>query len=105
LLNLTDTTEAGQARVVATGELDMYTAPDLSDVLDKLMDGGATEIVIDLSGIEFMDSTGLSAILGAHQRLDQSGGKLVLDHPSASITRMFDITGLADHFVVRFPKS
>lgn len=104
MLNLEHSRTDDTARVAASGELDIYSAPELSDVIDGYIDAGVKEVVLDLSGIEFLDSTGLSAFLAAHQRLESEGGKLVLEGPGAVITRMFDLTGLTEHFVVKLPK-
>lgn len=104
MLNLEHSRDNDKARIAASGELDIYSAPKLSDVIDAYVDAGATEVVLDLSGITFLDSTGLSAFLAAHQRLESQGGKLVLEGPGAQITRMFDLTGLTEHFVIKLPK-
>ncbi|HET7734978.1 MAG TPA: STAS domain-containing protein [Nocardioidaceae bacterium] len=104
MLNLEHSRDNDTARVAASGELDIYSAPELSDVIDGYIDAGVKEVVLDLSGIEFLDSTGLSAFLAAHQRLESEGGSLVLEGPGALITRMFDLTGLTEHFVIKFPK-
>ena len=53
-----------QIRVIAAGEIDVRTAADLRVALDAVLDGRPSKIVIDLSAVTFMDSTGLGAMPG-----------------------------------------
>jgi anti-sigma B factor antagonist len=72
------------------GELDMSTAEDLSKVLNE---NGAAEgpLVLDFSGVSFMDSSGLRALLEAAQ--NRSGdGRLVILHPASQVLRVLDIS-------------
>ena len=94
-------TERDGARAVVTiqGELDAYSAPSLEERSRNLLGDGA-ELVFDLSGTRFLDSSGLRAILTAQRRLADREGKLSLRAPSEPVRRLLDITGLTDHFVV-----
>jgi anti-sigma B factor antagonist len=98
--DLTLTTEAtgDQGVVSVKGELDAYTAPAIEEQISRLVDGGITDIVLDLSETSFLDSSGLRAILTAHRRLERDLGKLTLRAPSESVTRLLEITGLTGHF-------
>ncbi len=80
--------------VVAKGEIDVYTAPRLRDRLTELIDSGVTQIEVDLSAIDFLDSTGLGVLVGAMKRLDESGGALSVVCDKAHIVKVFEITGL-----------
>ena len=55
---------------------------------------GRLNLVVDLSGVYFMDSTGLAVLAVAHKRLQQAGGGLVLAGPTPAVRRSIDITGL-----------
>ena len=97
-----DVREQGpQCVVVLAGELDMQTAPDLSDRLTGLIDGGCRDVVVDVAGLEFMDSSGLAAILGGHKALRERDGKLVLVSPNEHLIKMVRITGLDEVFEIR----
>lgn len=81
--------------VGVVGELDCATGPTLEDRLEDLIENqGNRTLVIDLTDMTFVDSSGLSVLVGAYRRLRQRGGDLSLRHPSASTRKVFGITGL-----------
>ena len=82
-----------------TGEIDAHTAPQLGDHLDPLPgDGGP--VVLDVHGIEFIDSSGLRVLVEAHQRAASSGRGLVIHRPSVAVKRLLEISGLSEHLTV-----
>jgi anti-sigma B factor antagonist len=85
----------GTAVVVISGEVDVYTAPQLRDCLRRIDADDADRVVLDLSAMTFIDSTGLGVIVGAVKRLRENGGTLTLRAPSKSTRKVLDITGLA----------
>lgn len=76
------------------GELDVATSPELRELLIQLVSDGSSRLVIDLDGIDFLDSTGLGTIIGALKRARTHGGDLRLVCTQTRIMRMFEITGL-----------
>jgi anti-sigma B factor antagonist len=92
--------EGDDAVVLLAGELDISTSPDLQDALADLT-GEARRVTVDLAELEFMDSTGLAALLGAHKALQERGGTLELRHPSKMVIGLVQITGLDDVFEIR----
>ncbi len=76
------------------GEIDVYTAPRLRECLTELVHGEDAHIVVDLSGVDFLDSTGLGVLVGAHRRLRAGGGSLALVCPHERLLKIFRITGL-----------
>jgi anti-sigma B factor antagonist len=82
-------------RLHVAGELDAHSAPDLSDKLGPLL--GEGDVHLDLSAVEFMDSSGLRVVVDAHQRATAAGAKLIVHDPSKSVRRIIEISGLADH--------
>jgi anti-sigma B factor antagonist len=90
----------GIAEVRVSGELDLATAPDLSEVLDPLA-ASEQRVVVDLAGLTFMDSSGLAALLAAHKVLADGGGVLELRSPQPAIIRLVHTVGLEDVFEVR----
>ncbi len=83
------------ATVTVNGDIDAHTCPDLARGLDPLP--GSGDIHLDVSGVGFIDSSGLRVIIGAHQQAEAAGRKLVIDRPSKSVERLLEISGLADH--------
>lgn len=71
------------------GELDMSTAEDLSKVLEETVDG--RPVVLDFSGVSFMDSSGLRVLLEAAQKRN-GDGSLVIVHPASQVQRVFEIS-------------
>jgi anti-sigma B factor antagonist len=81
------------------GELDMNTAPELEDSLEKVVTAEAAQVVIDLTACDFIDSTGIALIVRSWQRLDRGGegggrGKLVLCCDNTQVMRLLRITGV-----------
>jgi anti-anti-sigma factor len=92
-----ETRSEGRAAVVAvSGELDLASSPQLEQELDRLWQADVELLVIDLRALEFMDSTGLSIIVSAHQRLSESGRKLSIVRGPQQVQRLLDLTGVAD---------
>jgi anti-sigma B factor antagonist len=96
--------EGDDAVVHLAGELDISTSPDLQDALADLTDR-PRRVVVDLSDLEFIDSTGLAALLGAHKALNEQGGTLELRHPNKMVVGLVQITGLDDVFEIRLSSS
>ena len=89
-------TEGKAAVVVVRGELDLATSPELEEQLQRIWDVGSGQLVIDLRELEFMDSTGLSIIVKAHQRLSDEGRQLTLVRGSQQVQRLLDLTGVSE---------
>ncbi|HET6949000.1 MAG TPA: STAS domain-containing protein [Acidimicrobiales bacterium] len=85
---------AGWTVVSAYGELDVATSPELREVFVRLVGEGATRLVLDLEGVDFVDSTGLGTIVSALKRARTHGGDLRLVCTQPRIARLFEITGL-----------
>lgn len=76
------------------GEVDVYTAPGLREQLIKLVGQGSIHVVVDLSRVEFLDSTGLGVLVGALKRLRAVGGTLGLVCAHERLLKVFRITAL-----------
>ena len=77
-----------------TGEVDVYTAPMLREQIRELAAKGAVHLIADLDRVDFLDSTGLGALVGGLRRLREAGGSLALVISTPRILRIFQITGL-----------
>jgi anti-sigma B factor antagonist len=87
--------EDGWTILVVGGELDLYTAPRLRDQVLGTVDDGVDRIAIDLSGVGFIDSTGLGILVACLKRVRERDGRLVLIAPEASpLRRLLSLTGL-----------
>ena len=82
--------------LVLAGELDAHTAPLLAEHLAELPAGDG-DVVLDISRVEFMDSSGLRVVIDAHQRALDAGRRLVLRQPTSAVQRLLEISGLSDH--------
>jgi anti-sigma B factor antagonist len=80
------------------GEVDVYSAPRLREKLVELVSEGHRQIVADLEGVDFLDSTGLGVLVGGLKRLRSNDGDLRLVCSQARIVKVFEITGLTTVF-------
>jgi anti-sigma B factor antagonist len=82
------------------GEVDVYSAPRLRERLVELVSEGHRRIVVDLEGVDFLDSTGLGVLVGGLKRLRSHGGDLSLVCTQPRILKVFEITGLTTVFQI-----
>lgn len=98
---LVDTRTTGRATTLTvSGELDLVSSPVLERALAPLLDSDAQLIIVDLRGLEFMDSTGLHVLIQAHQRMHDAGRCLALVRARAQVQRLFDLTGVSDAMTI-----
>ena len=91
----------GSASVLAvSGELDLRTSPELEERLERVWDTTAELVILDLRQIEFMDSTGLRVLLGAHQRAQETGRRFALVRGADQVERVLTLTGVRDLLTV-----
>jgi anti-sigma B factor antagonist len=82
------------------GEIDVYTAPQLKQTLNEAIDQGCVAPIVDLTNVDFIDSTGLGVLVGVLKRVKERDGSLRLVCTSEQIMRIFRITGLDKVFEV-----
>jgi anti-sigma B factor antagonist len=81
------------------GEVDLYSAPAVRDAALAAMDSGVDHLVLDLTAVPFMDSSGLGVIVACLKRLREMGGDLAVVSPASSpSTKLLSLTGL-DHAI------
>jgi anti-anti-sigma factor len=83
-------------RIAVEGELDLATADDLERELLRVEASAAQVILVDLSGLSFIDSTGVRLLLSAHARSRADGNRLALLRGPAAVQRVFELTGILD---------
>ena len=86
--------------VAVTGEVDVYSAPALKDKITELLESGEHTLIVDLSGVGFLDSTGLGALVEARTAATEAGGSLPLVCSQERILKLFTITGLDGVFTI-----
>lgn len=99
-LSLSTRTEGERTVVVVTGEIDVYTAPKLREQLVDLVNGGSYHLVVDMEGVDFLDSTGLGVLVGGLKRVRAHEGSLQLVCTQERILKIFRITGLTKVFSI-----
>jgi len=87
--------------VAVSGELDLYTAPDLEAAILSASDGQGPRLIVDLSAISFIDSTALGVLLKHVGRLAARGGSLIVVSNDPRIDRLLEITGLQERIAMR----
>jgi anti-sigma B factor antagonist len=88
------------AVVDVKGEIDVYTAPKLRENLIELVSEGSYNVVVNLEGVDFLDSTGLGVLVGALKRVRAHDGTLSLVCTQDKILKIFKITGLTKVFEI-----
>ena len=86
--------------VSPSGEIDALTAPQLGRRLLGLAEAGKTHVVVDLSLVTFLDSTGIGVLLNALRSLGRRKGRLVVVCPTKRVLRPFEVTGLVDRLSI-----
>jgi len=91
-----------ETRVIAvTGEIHVTTAPEFTERLKDAVAAGTRGVVIDMTRVEFIDSTGLSVLLNALRRITRAGGRLSLVVSNPTVLRLFEITKLDSTFDIQ----
>jgi anti-sigma B factor antagonist len=94
--DLDDTT----AVIRVAGEIHATTAPEFSERLNGAIEAGKTGVVLDLTGVDFIDSTGLSVLLNGLRRVTRVRGAMVLACANPTVLRLFEITKLDSTFEI-----
>ncbi len=92
--------ENGAPLLFVKGELDLASSPTLEQELERVAGDSPSLVIIDLRELEFMDSTGLSVLIRAHQRAQESGHRLGIVNGSRQVRRLLSLTGVADRLTI-----
>lgn len=76
------------------GEVDLSTAASLRARIEQIVQGGSRRLVVDLNGVGFMDSSGLSVLVAGMKAMREAGGEFTLVCRGESILKVFSVTGL-----------
>lgn len=91
-VSVSDAVAGATATVTAVGEIDLCTSPILSQALQKALAGAPSQVDLELSGVSFLDASGVSAILQCWDRAELNGVRLRLLRPRPFVRRVLDIT-------------
>ena len=91
------TSEADAGRLTLSGELDLATVPRVQQAVDAALARGARTLVVDLSALSFIDSSGLRLFVVLHQRSAAEGWRLSLIRPQERAMTVFRVSGLEDN--------
>jgi anti-sigma B factor antagonist len=96
-----DVTQRGDWYVLSiVGELDVTSSPQVRNEVVRLLTDGATDVVLDLSAVPFVDSFGLGVLVSALKRTRSNGGNLALVVTEPNVQRLLTLTGLDEVFEV-----
>ena len=91
----------GRAIVLSvSGELDLASSPALQEELQRAAASDSDLLIIDLRELDFMDSTGLSVLVRAHQRAEEQGRQLAMVKGPQQVQRLLSLTGVADRMTL-----
>jgi anti-anti-sigma factor len=82
--------------VALSGEMDIATSPEFTSRMTRLDAVDSSRVVVDLSGLTFLDSSGINALVSAAKTVEAGGGKVTLAAPTSHIRQVFDIVQLSD---------
>lgn len=99
-LTLSTRESAGRTVVSVGGEIDVYSAPKLRDVIAERVAEGSYHLVLDLEEVEFIDSTGLGVLVGGLKKVRTHDGSLEVVCTQDRVLKVFRITGLEKVFVI-----
>lgn len=81
--------------IVLSGELDEFSAQSVRETLDEMFEAeGFNQVIIDLSELDFMDSTGIGVMLGRYKKLKSKNKSIFICNPSTHAEKIFKMTGL-----------
>jgi anti-sigma B factor antagonist len=90
----------GASVLTLRGEIDVYTAPQMRQAIVDLVDGGVTNVIVDMAQVDFLDSTGLGVLVEGLKRINSKDGTLSIVATQGRILKIFDITGLDRAFAI-----
>jgi anti-sigma B factor antagonist len=100
-LKVTTQSQGDHAIMSVAGEIDLYTAPRLhTELMSALAQDAPLRLVVDMTGVEFCDSTGMNVLLAAQRRAREAGGDVQLASPRPAIRKVLQVTGLESVFTV-----
>ena len=95
MMNITKTAEGEKLTVALEGRLDTLTAPELEESLSSALEG-VKELVLDLSGLEYLSSAGLRVVLSTFKTVSAAEGKMTICNANEMVSKVFELTGFGN---------
>jgi anti-sigma B factor antagonist len=95
------TSHEGVGFLIVTGELDMQSAPRLRELGEQALSDFTGTLRIDLSAVDFIDSTGIGALVAIKNKANNDRRTLILENPSERVVSTLDLTGLTEYFLIK----
>lgn len=99
-LKITVRREGNVAVIDLAGEVDAYTSSRFREVMLDVIEGGTSRIVVSMRNVDYIDSSGLGALVGGLKRISERSGKIVLVCEKPQVRKVFEITGLEKVFQI-----
>jgi len=94
-MEMTAVDREGRLTVTLSGEIDHHSAKDIREAIDRLLvEAHPKALVLDLSGIDFMDSSGLGLVLGRYRRAKETGTEMYLANTSDRVGKILKMAGV-----------
>lgn len=101
-VTITATADGENRYLAVAGEVDVSCADELRDAINAQVDAGVSgELVVDLSEVPYIDSTGIGVLVGAAHRVEEAGGTLVVSKPQRNVARVFGLLGVEADLNIR----
>lgn len=92
--DVTAATGAATTTVLVSGEVDVSNAGQLRDVLTERLSAGVSELVVDLSEVPYIDSTGIGVLVGAAHHASEAGARFEVARPQRNVSRVLGLLGV-----------
>jgi len=99
-LKIEQTVRGEGTRIVVQGEVDLYTSPELRSALMKAVPAAEARVEVDLSGVEYMDSSGVATLVEGFKSARENSKAFVLFMPSASVMKVLELARLDSVFEI-----
>ena len=100
MLDLKESEEGGVVYFTLTGTFDLYSAPDLDGKFDAWYQKGKKKIILDVKGLEHIDSSGLGSFLKIHTFLEERNGRVCVIGAHGVVARIFELTKIDQRMIV-----
>ena len=90
----------GQTAIKVTGEIDLYTSPDLRNAISKALGKGSGPVSVHLEEVSYMDSSGVATLVEALRSADRGSIEFVLDTPSKAVMKVLQLSRLDSVFTI-----
>lgn len=100
-LDITVTAGGGRLRVIVQGDMDLATSGRLVDEVSGQLDENVRNLVVDLSGVSFCDSSGLNCLIAIRTRCDEQGTAMTITGATPAFRQIAEITGLTEFLAVQ----